>query len=78
MSTIGTLEHLNEEQLQAGVLAELSAWFGAGEVQSWKHLATYRIQFAQPNQVCPWIASKCNITKHARAGPMSGCEPQVR
>lgn len=35
------------------VLAELSAWFGAGETAGWRHLRTYRIPFAQPAQSPP-------------------------
>lgn len=33
--------------LEAAVRAELSDWFGAAEVRSWRHLRTYRIQEAQ-------------------------------
>ena len=53
VSTIGTLDSMGEEELVAGVKSELSAWFGAGEVAAWRHLRTYRIPFAQPNQAPP-------------------------
>lgn len=51
VSTIGTLDDLSEQQLIDAVKAELAPWFGAGEVGGWRHLKTYRIPFAQPNQV---------------------------
>ena len=53
VSTIGTLDKLSEQQLIETVKAELSPWFGAGEVSTWSHLRTYRIPFAQPNQSPP-------------------------
>jgi phytoene dehydrogenase-like protein len=53
VSVIGTRDNLTEEQLQQQVKEELSSWFGAAAVQSWKHLKTYRIPFAQPNQTPP-------------------------
>ena len=34
-------------------MQELSEWFGAEEVARWRHLCTYRIPFAQPNQAPP-------------------------
>ncbi|KAF5179786.1 FAD/NAD(P)-binding oxidoreductase family protein [Thalictrum thalictroides] len=52
VSVIGTCEGTSDEDLTAKVLQELSGWFGDSIVRSWKHLRTYRIEFAQPNQ-CP-------------------------
>jgi hypothetical protein len=51
VSTVGTLDDLSDEQLTERVKAELAGWFGSGAVASWRHLRTYRIPFAQPNQV---------------------------
>ena len=51
VSTIGTRDELSEEQLVDAVKSELGAWFGRGSVAGWQHLRTYRIPFAQPNQV---------------------------
>jgi hypothetical protein len=51
VSTIGTLDSLSDQELIDGVKAELGGWFGASEVAGWQHLKTYRIPFAQPNQV---------------------------
>jgi hypothetical protein len=53
VSTIGTQPDLSEQQLIDAVKQELSQWFGAQQVSSWRHLRTYRIPFAQPNQNPP-------------------------
>lgn len=53
VSVIGTRDDLNDEQLQQHVKEELSSWFGARALESWMHLRTYRIPFAQPNQTPP-------------------------
>lgn len=53
VSVIGTRDDLSDEELQQRVLDELSSWFGKRTVNSWKHLKTYRIPFAQPNQTPP-------------------------
>ena len=37
--------------MQVQVRREAGEWFGAAEVEGWRHLRTYRIPFAQPNQV---------------------------
>ena len=50
-STIGTHPELSDAELEAGFRAELAEWFGGQEVDTWRHLRTYRIPFAQPNQV---------------------------
>ena len=43
--------------LEAAVRAQLTRWFGAG-VRRWRHLRTYRIPYAQPDQdppaLTPW------------------------
>ncbi|KAK8921061.1 Polyamine oxidase 3 [Platanthera zijinensis] len=43
----------SDEDLAAEVVRELGGWFGSEEVRSWRHLKTYRIGFAQPNQTPP-------------------------
>lgn len=53
VSTIGTSPDLSDQQLIDKVKSELSEWFGASEVDTWSHLRTYRIPFAQPNQSPP-------------------------
>lgn len=52
-SVIGTRPDLTDDALAAAVTSELSEWFGAGQVSQWRHLRTYRIPFAQPNQAPP-------------------------
>ncbi|VVA97017.1 unnamed protein product [Arabis nemorensis] len=52
VSLIGLFEDRSDDDLAAEVIRELSGWFGESLVMSWKHLETYRIPFAQPNQ-CP-------------------------
>jgi hypothetical protein len=51
-STVGTHDSLSDSELEAAVRKHLSDWFGASEVAGWKHIRTYRIPYAQPNQVC--------------------------
>jgi phytoene dehydrogenase-like protein len=53
ISTIGTRPELSDEALKGRVIEEMKEWFGAGEVSGWRHLRTYRIPFAQPNQAPP-------------------------
>uniref|UniRef100_A0A1J3I8A4 Phytoene dehydrogenase, chloroplastic/chromoplastic n=1 Tax=Noccaea caerulescens TaxID=107243 RepID=A0A1J3I8A4_NOCCA len=52
VSLIGLFEDRSDDDLAAEVIRELSDWFGETSVTSWRHLKTYRIQYAQPNQ-CP-------------------------
>ncbi|KAJ4967143.1 hypothetical protein NE237_018992 [Protea cynaroides] len=53
VSVIGTCAGVSDDDLTAEVIQELSGWFGNSTVESWKHLRTYRIRFAQPNQSPP-------------------------
>lgn len=52
VSLIGLFEGVSDDELVGKVINELSGWFGEKVVGEWKHLRTYRIGFAQPNQ-CP-------------------------
>ncbi len=50
------LEGAAEAELIAQVKAQLKVWFGAGaDVEQWRHLRSYRIAHAQPNQIPPWL-----------------------
>eukprot|EP00951_Prasinocladus_malaysianus_P008522 scaffold61933_cov46-Prasinocladus_malaysianus.AAC.2 len=51
VSTIGTFDELNDEDLAAKVKEELAGWFTASETDNWSLIRTYRIPFAQPGQV---------------------------
>jgi len=61
VSTLGTLPNMSDEELQKTVLRELSEWFknvpekegSTANVSTWRHLKTYRIPYAQPNQAPP-------------------------
>jgi predicted NAD/FAD-dependent oxidoreductase len=53
VSVIGTHPELDDAALEAAARAELSEWFGPAAVAGWRHLRTYRIPFAQPNQAPP-------------------------
>lgn len=53
VSTVSTCDDLNDSQLQSRVLSELSTWFGGEVLTTWRHLKTYRIRYAQPNQAPP-------------------------
>ncbi|CAH8391350.1 unnamed protein product [Eruca vesicaria subsp. sativa] len=63
VSLIGLFEDRSDEELAAEVIRELSGWFGESSVMSWRHLRTYRIGFAQPNQ-CP----PTDLVKDPRVG----------
>lgn len=63
-SLIGLFEDVSDDDLTDKVMRELSGWFGEKTVKSWKHLRTYRIGFAQPNQ-CP----PTDLMKNPRHGP---------
>lgn len=64
VSLIGLFEGVSDDNLTAEVVQELAEWFGESVVGSWRHLRTYRIGFAQPNQ-CP----PTDLTKDPRVGP---------
>ncbi|KAL9224739.1 hypothetical protein vseg_000748 [Gypsophila vaccaria] len=53
VSLIGVYDDVSDEELISRVAEELSVWFGEGVVREWKHLRTYRIRYAQPNQNPP-------------------------
>lgn len=53
ISLIGLFSEVSDDDLVSQVVGELSEWFGESMVGSWKHLRTYRIRFAQPNQSPP-------------------------
>eukprot|EP01018_Ginkgo_biloba_P038351 Gb_00521 [translate_table: standard] len=53
VSLVGYHENSSDDDLRIAVLKELSGWFGSSVVGSWKHLRTYRIRFAQPDQTPP-------------------------
>jgi phytoene dehydrogenase-like protein len=44
-----------DDALQARVRTHLARWFGALEVARWRHLRTYRITHALPDQSPPWL-----------------------
>uniref|UniRef100_A0A2P2PKN9 15-cis-phytoene desaturaseic/chromoplastic-like n=1 Tax=Rhizophora mucronata TaxID=61149 RepID=A0A2P2PKN9_RHIMU len=64
VSLVGLFEDMSDDDITAEVVQELSGWFGASTVGSWRHLRTYRIRFAQPSQ-CP----PTHLTKNPRVGP---------
>lgn len=53
VSLIGSFEDVSDEDLRDEVVKEVSGWFGESKAGSWRHLRTYRIGFAQPNQSPP-------------------------
>ncbi|GMN45726.1 hypothetical protein TIFTF001_014906 [Ficus carica] len=64
VSLIGRFEGVSDEDLTAEVVREISRWFKRTDVGLWKHLRTYRIAFAQPNQSPP-----TNLVTDPRVGP---------
>ncbi|KAK4564139.1 hypothetical protein RGQ29_006289 [Quercus rubra] len=63
VSLIGMFEDMSDYDLTAEVVQELSGWFGEPIVRLWRHLRTYRIGYAQPNQ-CP----PTDLMKNPRVG----------
>lgn len=59
VNTIGGAEDL-DRPLEHEVRNQLSDWFGPS-VSEWKHLRTYRIPYALPNQSCEAIAETPDI-----------------
>ncbi|GJN33169.1 hypothetical protein PR202_gb21736 [Eleusine coracana subsp. coracana] len=54
VSLVGSFADRGDDAaLAAEVVRELGGWFGAEEVAAWRHLRTYRIGFAQPDQTPP-------------------------
>ncbi|KMT03686.1 hypothetical protein BVRB_8g190230 [Beta vulgaris subsp. vulgaris] len=53
VSLIGLFEDESDDELIGKVVRELGGWFGESVVEGWKHLRTYRVRFAQPNQSPP-------------------------
>ncbi|KAJ6754301.1 FAD/NAD(P)-BINDING OXIDOREDUCTASE FAMILY PROTEIN [Salix purpurea] len=64
VSLIGLFDDRSDADLIDEVILELSGWFGGSVVGSWKHLRTYRIGYAQPNQ-CP----PTDLMKNPKIGP---------
>ncbi len=53
VSVLGTQPGMSDSDLESAIRSELGPWFGPDAVASWRHLRTYRIPFAQPNQRPP-------------------------
>ncbi|MCO5550950.1 hypothetical protein L7F22_004445 [Adiantum nelumboides] len=53
VSLVGFYEDKTDKELEHEVRRELGEWFEKGMVDSWKHLRTYRIKLAQPDQTPP-------------------------
>ncbi|CAI8617874.1 unnamed protein product [Vicia faba] len=64
VSLIGLFKDEPDDELVDKVVQELSGWFGDRMVKEWKHLRTYRIEYAQPNQ-CP----PTNLKKNPNVEP---------
>ncbi|KAB5521057.1 hypothetical protein DKX38_025376 [Salix brachista] len=64
VSLIGLFDDRSDADLIDEVVLELSGWFGGSVVGSWKHMRTYRIGYAQPNQ-CP----PTDLMKNPKIGP---------
>jgi hypothetical protein len=48
-------DHVDETGLERDVRGQLEDWFGA-EAEGWRHLRTYRISYALPNQAPPALS----------------------
>ncbi|MEK6476903.1 NAD(P)/FAD-dependent oxidoreductase [Catalinimonas sp. 4WD22] len=48
--SINGYQKASDEELVLNVKDELSDWFGSEQTESWKHLRTYKIKYALPNQ----------------------------
>jgi phytoene dehydrogenase-like protein len=54
-ATVLGIPAIDDQQLESSVRQELQQWFG-NQVQTWRHLRTYRIPFALPVQTPPALA----------------------
>lgn len=53
VSLVGAFPERSDDELAAEVVRELAGWFRPQDVGAWRHLRTYRIGFAQPDQTPP-------------------------
>lgn len=49
--------HMSDAALQSAIIEQMTEWFG-NQVSGWKHLKTYRIKYALPDQTPPVVAAK--------------------
>ncbi|XP_065848559.1 polyamine oxidase 3 [Euphorbia lathyris] len=63
VSLIGLFDEVSDDNLTDEIVKEMCDWFGDSMVKTWKHLRTYRVRFAQPNQ-CP----PSDLMKNSKVG----------
>jgi len=63
-SILGTDPTRKPRDLEQAVRAQLSAWFGP-QVASWRHLHTYAVEHALPDQAAPALAETRRPVRHA-------------
>jgi phytoene dehydrogenase-like protein len=61
-ATVLGIPAIDDHQLESSVRQELQEWFG-NQVQTWRHLRTYRIPFALPVQTPPALSPVAKSTK---------------
>ncbi|WCJ30507.1 FAD/NAD(P)-binding oxidoreductase family protein [Euphorbia peplus] len=62
VSLIGYFDDVSDDDLRTEIVKEMCDWFDGSMVMTWKHLRTYRIKFAQPNQSTPSdLMKKSNV-----------------
>lgn len=68
LSVVGPTAHNTADDaiLQAACLTQMRTWFGPDAIKSWRHLRTYRIPHALPDQRPPWYTGR---DWSPRAGP---------
>jgi len=59
LSLIGNHAQVNQKELQENVISEMKLWFS--DADSWKHLKTYHIDYALPND--DQVSDEPNLTE---------------
>ena len=67
VGVVGAAE-VDLENLEAAVRSELGSWFGKDEIESWRHLRTYRIKNAQEARPPPYDADGFNRAPQVSKG----------
>ncbi|MBU6451940.1 MAG: NAD(P)/FAD-dependent oxidoreductase [Cyanobacteria bacterium REEB67] len=55
LTVLGETGPIEEPRLIESVLKQMAHWFGEEQVGEWRHLKTYRLHHALPDQTPPWL-----------------------
>jgi phytoene dehydrogenase-like protein len=55
LTVLGETGPIDEPRLIESVLKQMGHWFGEEQIAEWRHLKTYRLHHALPDQTPPWL-----------------------